>query len=664
MRYPTAALKAAAISEEPQTCPPGLCYKNLGAITRRSGQVDRRNSSQNTAVPPGRAGADPRYRSLRLACVGCWLLFLAVAPPLAQGGGPAISYLLDLREPPSHLVRVTMTVPQAQPASEIQFPSWNNLYQIRDFARNIQGIQAECDGHAENLERVDLNTWRSGPEACAGLTVRYAVYANEESPFSSVLSTEHAFLNFALLLFYLPRERERGARVKFLLPEGWRIATLLEDGDNEFKAADYDALVDSPAEAGKFQEYSYTQGGATYRVVVHARPEDYTAKRLLESLRKITATETALMGETPFTRYTFIFHFPRLGGGGGMEHRLGTAISIPAADLSRHWGSLEGTAAHEFFHLWNVKRLRPQALEPIDYVHGNNTRDLWFCEGVTSTYEQLSLLRAGLIDRAAFYDRLAGEIRRLQERPAHRWQSVEEAGLEAWLEKYPDYQRPERSISYYNKGALLGFMLDLAIRQATANRASLDDVMRRLNEQFARRGRFYTPKDLRDLVAEFVPACPELDAFFRDYVSGTRELDYAGYLGFAGLRLVPVSASHPSLGFVAARSYDGPIRVEAVDASSSAQKAGLERGDVLLKMNGRALEHLPEEQLRGVKAGERVAFQVRRGNRVLDIRYNLATRGEAAFRVEEITNPTAEQLRIREGWLTGKAASSPGAGQR
>jgi predicted metalloprotease with PDZ domain len=479
-------------------------------------------------------------RPLRLGCAGLILACCFLLPLLVESSFAAsepIQYLLDLREPASHLAKVVMTVAGAPPSTELQFPAWNNLYQIRDFARNIQELAADCDGAKEQLTRLDLNTWRSEAKPCEKLALRYAVYVAGSPPFSSALDSQHAFLNFATLLFYLPKERGRAAHVKLLIPAEWKVATLLEGDGDGFLAPNYDVLVDSPAEAGQFQDYSFSQNGATYRVVVHADVKDYSPDRLLASLRKITATETALMRDVPFSRYTFILHFPREEGGGGMEHRNGTAITVRAAQLRDHWENLEDVAAHEFFHLWNVKRIRPQSLEPIDYVHGNDTRDLWFCEGVTSAYGALALLRAGLISRKTFYARLGSAIETLQSRPARFFQSAEESGLEAWLEKYNDYLRPERSISYYNKGELLGFLLDLALRHATGNGAGLDDVMRRLNEDFARPGRYYTDADLQRLIAQIAPRFSGLEAFFADYVRGTRELDYDTYLGYAGLEL-------------------------------------------------------------------------------------------------------------------------------
>lgn len=474
----------------------------------------------------------------------------------AWGAEAPVTYTVDLREPPSHLVRMTMSIPGARAATEIQFPAWNALYQIRDFVRNVQELEARCDGREETLLRVDLQTWRSGEQGCNVLELRYRVYANEESVFSSVLNDQHAFLNFALLCFYLPNECGRPVRVRFLLPEGWKVGTLLEAGaaPNEFSAADYDVLADSPAEAGEFREYSYVQGDVTYRVIVDAPGVDYSADRLLASLQKITATETALMQDAPAPRYTFILHFPKQGTG-GMEHRDGAAISYTGADLKSNWLEFESLVAHEFFHAWDVKRIRPQPLEPVDYVHGNDTSDLWFCEGLTNTYAEYVLLRAGLLSREMFYRRLAGEIQRVQMRPERLTQSVELAGREVWKEKYPDSLRPGGSL-YYRKGALVGFLLDLAIRHATENTRSLDGVMRRLDEDFARHGRYFTKQDLLAIIADLAPGFRDLHRFFADYVSGTEELDYKTYLGYAGLRLITKGQGRSTAGFEAVRGIE------------------------------------------------------------------------------------------------------------
>lgn len=588
------------------------------------------------------------------------ILILALASARAVAADKTVQYTLDLRSPQNHEVKVEMAVAEVPPETEIQFPSWNALYQIRDFVRNVENVRAECDGQALEMARVDLNTWRTGSKACSTLEVHYTVYVNEEGPFSTILDEHHSFMNLAMLLFYLPRERGRPARATFHLPEGWKLATLLPTGNSAtvFEAANYDALVDSPVEAGNFNEFDYQQSGAAYRVIVDANPQDYSSARLLDALEKITATETAMMRDVPFSHYTFVFHFLGNTGSGGMEHSFGTAISLPVSAVHDDWGYVEGTAAHEFFHLWNVKRIRPAGLEPVDYIHGNDTSLLWFSEGVTSTYQDLTLERSGLLSREGFYRRIAFQIGLLQDRPARLFQSAEQAGRSVWLEKYLDYLRPERSISYYNKGELLGFLLDLGIRHATGNRRSLDDVMRRLNEDYAKRGRFFTGQDLRHVIGDLAPEFTELGGFFRDYVSGTRELDYDTYFGYAGLRLVVTTAAQGALGFRAAQGFQGPITVESVDAASNAERAGLRKGDVLTAMNGRALNALPDQLLGSSKPGTKVEFEIRRGNQTVKIKYALEESHINSYRLEEIPHASQEQIRVRTGWLEGKTQES------
>jgi predicted metalloprotease with PDZ domain len=610
------------------------------------------------ALGAGGAGLPDSLRALAIKGFPLLLAVLTALPARAAVG--TIHYALDLRSTDTHLVQVEMQVPDAPPRTAIQFPAWNALYQIRDFVRNVQDVRASCDGGRLKLKRLDLETWRTGSAACSVLSVHYSVYINGESPFSSVLNSHHCFMNLAMLLFYLPQGRDRPVEVAFLVPEGWKLVTFLPDTGtpDEFDALNYDALVDSPVEAGRFDEYDYRQNGATFRVIVDADPRDYSSQRLLASLEEITGYETAMMRDVPFSRYTFIFHFLSAGGGGGMEHKFGTAISLPASSPQANWGAVEATAAHEFFHLWNVKRIRPAGLEPVDYVGGNDTSALWFSEGVTSTYQELTLERTGMISRREFYRRIAYQIGLLQDRPARLFQSVAQAGRSAWLEKYLDYLRPARSISYYNKGELLGFLLDLAIRHSTDNRASLDDVMRRLNDDFAKRHRTFTREDLLNVIGEVAPGFEGRDEFFKDYVSGTRELDYNRYLGYAGLAMVATTAAEWALGFRSARGFSGPVTVESVVPDSNAARAGIRDGDVLLKMNGRPVNAPPEELLGNPAGGGKVEFEVRRGAELVAVKYRLEKASVNSYRVEELPHPTPQQLRVREGWLEGKTQAA------
>jgi predicted metalloprotease with PDZ domain len=590
-----------------------------------------------------------------------WLEFAA---PFAASGAPPISYSIDLREPATHLAKVTLTIPEAEAGTQIQFPAWNALYQIRDFVKNVQELEARCDGRPFDLIRLDLYTWGAGGEPCAALEIRYSVYVNEDRVFSSILNEHHAYLNPAMVLFYLPRERGRAMRLRLLVPQSWKVATFLEDPapDGVYSAANYDELADSPIEAGTFQEYQYQQNGALYRVIVDAGPNHYDPGRIIESLQKITAAATGLMQDVPFPRYTFLYHFGQETGG-GMEHANGTAISFAASELRSNWLGFESVSAHEFVHAWNVKRIRPQNLEPVDYIRGNDTSDLWFAEGVASTLQEYILLRAGLLSRETFYTRLGGEINRLHERPARHTQSLEDAGREAWLEKYPDFQRPERSISYYNKGMIVGFLLDLAIRQATGSRRSLDDLFRRLNEDFAKHARYFTREDLIRIIEDV--AGPGWDArqFFRDFVTGTRELEYDRYLSFAGLRLAGRTSEEGSLGFLAVRNLDGPITIQSVAEGGNAARAGLEAGDVLLEMNGKRLGSLPQDLLRGSKPRREVRFLVRRDGCELTVRFRLESGTRMAYHIEEMEHASREQIRLRDHWLKGTTAVATGAGK-
>ncbi|MDE3109979.1 MAG: M61 family metallopeptidase, partial [Acidobacteriota bacterium] len=421
----------------------------------------------------------------------------------------------------------------------------NALYQIRDFASHLSDVEVarlssgDAAAHftvARELDKQDWSLETDDPNSAGTQqdeAVTYSVEWNEAGPFSTQLDEHHAFINLAEILMYVPDRRGESVEVDFDdVPPGWRVVAELPPGAqaDSFTATSYDALVDAPVEAGKFDQFGFDNGGAHFRVVVDAREWD---KALLdEALHRITGYELKLMGGPPFPEYTFIFHIGPYSdaGGGGMEHMNSTAIAATSTS------SAAAVAAHEFFHAWNVKRIRPRSLEPADFSKEQYTRALWFAEGVTSTYAAYTLVRTGLWSREQFYSDLAAQISELQSRPAREWQSAEESSLDAWFEKYDDYNRPSRSISYYNKGQILGVMLDLAIRDATDNRKSLDDVMRRMNQEYAKGGRYYDDsRGVLDVVNEV--AGKDFNDLFSRFVSGTGEIPYDQFLSIAGLQL-------------------------------------------------------------------------------------------------------------------------------
>ncbi len=475
-----------------------------------------------------------------------------------------------------------MTVPGAQGNVTVQMPAWDALYQIRDFGARVSDFRAaDAAGNSLPVRRLDKSTWRvetrSGGQSRAAsaagsaeIRIQYTSFWDEPGPFDTQLNSDHAFINLAMILCYLPERRDEASFVRFMdIPQGWRVAIELPGTasdlgpDAAYAPEGYDQLVDAPVEIGQFEEWSFTGGtqgaGRTIRVVYHGERVDHDA--LTRMLAQIVNYETGMMGGAPFPEYTFFLHVGPNYGGGGMEHANCTAISVD--DL----GQLGNVSAHEFFHLWNVKRIRPQTLEPVDHTREMYTRALWFAEGVTSTYAAYTLVRTGLWSHAQFLADLGKQINELESRPARAWQSAEESSLDTWLDKYSLYNRPEFSISYYNKGQLLGVALDILIRDATDNRASLDDVMRRMNREYAELGRYYddsagVERAVKEVVsvantslAPGAESAAEGDSgaraastadFFKRYVSGTDEMPFADLLARAGLTLGMLSQSKAS----------------------------------------------------------------------------------------------------------------------
>src|SRR5258708_5709119 len=291
------------------------------------------------------------------------------------------------------------------------------------------------------------------------------------------------------------------------------------------------------------------------------------------------------MKDRPYQTYLFVYHFPHGPAGGGMEHGYSTAIDINATRLAENPLVLSDLTAHEFFHLWGVKRIRPQSLEPVDYTKENYTTALWFSEGVTTTAGNITLLRAGLMDETRYLKGLAAEIGELERRPAHLTQSVEESSLDAWFEKYNYYRLPARSISYYNKGYLLGVLLDLQVREATADSASLRDVLLWMNQNYARKGQFFPDSEGVRQAAELISHA-DLGWFFQKYVAGTQEIPWDDFFKTVGLHLVLHMNSTADAGFVAVRNFDASPVVAQVTPGSEAERAGLTIGEVILEING------------------------------------------------------------------------------
>jgi predicted metalloprotease with PDZ domain len=441
------------------------------------------------------------------------------------------------------------------------------------------------------------------------------------------------------------------------VPEGWKFATSLQPVAEWFSAPNYDALVDAPVEAGTFREADFDEGGGHYRVVVDADPSDYNLDSIVSDLHKIVAAATSWMKDRPFQTYVFIYHFPRgNAGGGGMEHAYSTAIDLNARTVHDRPDALNSVSAHEFFHLWNVKRIRPQSLEPIDYTKENYTTALWFSEGVTSTVEGIVQLRAHLIDEPRFLERLGQQITELEQRPAHQTQSVEDSSRDAWLEKYSYYRQPERSISYYNKGDLLGVMLDLQVRENSHGRGSLREVFQWLNEHYAKQRKFFPDSDGVREAAEAIGG-GDLRDFFRNYVAGTQEVPWDNFLRTVGLRVERVETEAGDPGFIAPRSFNTPPAVLSVQRDSEAERAGLTTGDVILEMNGKPAASDFQRRLSAMRPGDAIQLHTRNQSGEHYLQWRVGSRQEVEFTIRDMQNVSAQQKARRAAWLAGEAQS-------
>jgi len=587
----------------------------------------------------------PRFLLLRI------LLVVFLLALVTSGASATIRYTVSVDHPERHIFHVSMEIPDVTGEVTVQMPAWNALYQIRDFSAHVREVEAFAGSSQAALEKVDKLTWRLTGNGT--ITLRYATYWDEPGPFATQLNSEHAFINPAMILMYVPERRAENEEIAMPdVPLEWQAAgaslhTLESMGRARefiFAAASYDALVDAPIELGRIDQFDLPGMRPPVSVVVHG--DKWKKKEVEEELRRICTYELKLMEGAPYEQYTFIIHFGQGAAGGGMEHANSTAISVRSAE------DLPNIAAHEFFHLWNVKRIRPATLDPVDYTKEQYTRALWFAEGVTSTYAAYTVVRSQLWSKDQFYFDLSQLISGIEGRPANRWQSAEESSLDAWLEKYPLYNRPEESVSYYAKGQVLGVLLDILIRDRTNNQRSLDDVLRAMNNEFAKQNKPYRDSlDIR-LTAEQV-AGGSFEEFFRKYVSHADPLPYSQILSFAGLDLRAAQRKRPVLGFFTERDPTGEVIVRNLDTESSAAKAGLRSDDVILSWNGSEAPRNAERWVYSQKPGSLVHVRVRRDDREMSIDFRVDEATETFYQVVEDSHAGAKARRIREGILRG-----------
>ncbi|MGZ8844449.1 MAG: M61 family metallopeptidase [Pyrinomonadaceae bacterium] len=625
---------------------------------------------------------------VRTLTVGLLLLTVSIAAS-AQDHPLQIKYWLGMSQPNSHLFEVTIEVrlpADARTTSlDFQMPKWSpGRYAVFDFAKNVQEVKArtacptgmDCTTPALTVTRVDDQTWRaelgSFRPANASLMFSYKVFANDLSGTFSQLDVRHANYNGGSIFMYVVDHKQYPVTLSINSPKGWRIVNgrTEKKDQSEFQFPNWDIMTDTPTEiAPDWTEDSFSVDGKTYRVIVHSMGNE-GGKRpaLVRDLEKIVRAETAMWGAPEFDSYTFLFHFANDGkSGDGMEHLTSTQIIMPGALVDKDM--MEETldaAAHEFFHVWNVKRLRPIELGPWDFTRPAKTRGLWIAEGITNYYGHLMQRRAGLWNDQKFLATMAAQISEVENAPGSKLMSAEESSLSApFIDDAPHAQETNlanTSISYYPKGEVVGLALDLLIRGKTKGKASLDDVMRRMYEElylkspnatYYLRGRGYTPDDFEKMVSQV--AGTDMSDFFRIHVRGVDPPPYEEAFAQVGLRFISEPRQPVSVGIAWDETDAANVKVSSVRASSPAADAGLQVGDLINSFDGaRVTSTNFLKALSRYKPGDRVPLAVTRDRRRLSLTIRLGAPQFFNYRIEENPNASAEAKVLRAAWLNGR----------
>lgn len=584
-----------------------------------------------------------------------------------------IVYRVEIADAHAHLFQVTLTIPAPSERLTLSLPVWiPGSYLVREFSRHLQGLSARQGQRELALRQLRKNAWQVDCQGRAALVLSYQVYAFDSSVRAAFLDAQRGFFNpSSLCLRVQGREQEPHAIELGPLPAGWQVATAMAVEQGRYQAADYDELLDHPFELGRYWRGEFVAGGVPHELVVAGALPVFDADRLLADTQRLCEAQIAFWhgrrgsgvascGKPPFERYVFLLNAVDEGYG-GLEHRASTALIASRRDLpvlgqpelSDGYVRLLGLVSHEYFHTWNVKRLRPAEFERYDYEQENYTELLWFFEGFTSYYDDLFLLRTGLIDEARYLKLMSSTLNAVLAAPGRRQQSLAQASFDAWVRYYrPDENTPNSTVSYYAKGALLAWALDLSLRSSEAQASSLDDLMRLLWQRSA--GGPVSEAQILEAAAEL--GGPARADELRQWVHGTDDLPLPVLLERLGLRWGSDKICLARrLGLRLDKGGEG-LGIKQVLQGSAAQRAGLAAGDEILACNGWRLRKLEEALLTlRPEAPQRLALLLARDQRLLELALDLPLEGqaEAPVRLSPADKPSARALSLRRAWLSG-----------
>jgi predicted metalloprotease with PDZ domain len=588
-----------------------------------------------------------------------------------------IHYVIDASATPSHTFAVTLTVPRPAAEQRLSLPVWiPGSYLVREFARHVSGVAAEQGGRTVPIRQLGKASWVAPCEGQADLVVRYRVYAFDVSVRAAFLDVARGFFNgTSVCLRVEGRECEAQLLALAGLPAGWQVATTLapagQAGGHEFVASDYDELVDHPVELGRFWRGRFLAAGVAHEFVLAGALPDFDGERLLADAKRICETQIAFWhgatGKPPFDRYLFLLNAVDEGHG-GLEHRSSTALVAPRRDLPRLAQPAEsqgaakveasdgyvgvlGLIAHEYFHAWNIKRLKPRDFAALDYARENYTELLWFFEGFTSYYDDLFVARSGLVAAPRYLKMLGKTLSAVAATPGREVQSVAAASFDAWVKYYrQDENTPNATVSYYAKGSLVALAFDLTLR--SEGNGSLDQVMRHLWAQSA--GGLIDEADIA--AALEVVGGRSYAAEIAAWVHGTDELPLESLLARFGVE--PERQPATLAQRLGIRVSEGPltgVKVTHVLRDGAGEAAGLAPGDELIAAGGWRLRRL-DDALRSLPPGGAASLLVARDQRVFSVTVDsqaLAAAGAGAVQLRRAETASAEARALCEAWIAG-----------
>jgi len=575
----------------------------------------------------------------------------------SAAGAVQIFYTVTFPEAQAHYADVEMNISGlSQNTLDLKMPVWTpGSYLVREFAKNIESFSAEANGKILAAPKVTKNCWRINSTGLSNVTVKYRVYCFEISVRTSFVDAAHGFLSTTGIFLYPDKMLHEPSTIHIIPYKGWtKVSTSLEMVNNDpftRHAPNYDILFDSPIEVGTQDVFGFDATGVKYEVAM-VNGGNYDKERLKKDMAKIIETETAIYGENPNKHYVFIVH-NYAKGGGGLEHLSSTTLGASRDNYATEAGyhGFLSLVAHEHFHLWNVKRLRPFVLGPFDYDNENYTTDLWIAEGFTAYYQNLVLQHAKLYPSETFLDAMASDMTTIDNTPGTKMQALAEGSFDAWIKSYrPNENTVNTTISYYTKGAAAAMLLDLEIINDSKGAHSLDDVMKYMyNNYYKTKGRGYTDAEFKEALEKF--AGSNLDEFYKNYVYGVTQIDNNKYLGYAGYSVSDELAGidNPALGVTFIPGIDKKI-VATVLRGTAAWIDGINVNDELVSVDGTPFINIAT-MLNGKKPGDKISVNVIRDGLPLTLPVTLLKNTNVKYKINSLPNPTQQQMVVRKKWL-------------